>query len=202
MKISQVIKDKRKEFGFNQEELADKIFVSKKTISNWETGKTTPDLESILRLSDLFNLSLDELIKGDKSVMEKIKEDTDTVSSNKKIMLIVFTWMVAYLLIFFSEIIFELPKVTNPFVNGLFIMLVMTVGVYLLIKSKFEYLLARVDTEVIFKTILLVGSIMLIFFMSAFLNGLMQEVWQQNIIRIIATISAAMIGKYLFMKKS
>lgn len=134
--------------------------------------------------------------------MEKIKEDTDTVSSNKKIMLIVFTWMVAYLLIFFSEIIFELPKVTNPFVNGLFIMLVMTVGVYLLIKSKFEYLLARVDTEVIFKTILLVGSIMLIFFMSAFLNGLMQEVWQQNIIRIIATISAAMIGKYLFMKKS
>lgn len=202
MKISQVIKDKRKELGFNQEELADKIFVSKKTISNWETGKTTPDLESILRLSDLFNLSLDELIKGDKSVMEKIKEDTDTVSSNKKIMLIVFTWMVAYLLIFFSEIIFELPKVTNPFVNGLFIMLVMTVGVYLLIKSKFEYILAKVDIEVIFKTILLVGSIMLIFFMSAFLNGLMQEVWQQNIIRIIATVSAAMIGKYLFMKKS
>lgn len=55
--------------------------------------------------------------------------------------------------------------------------------------------------EVIFKTILLLGSIVLIFFMSAFLNGLMQEVWQQNIIRIIATVSAAMIGKYLFMKK-
>ena len=52
MKISQVIKDKRKEFGFNQEELADKIFVSKKTISNWETGKPTPDLKSILRISD------------------------------------------------------------------------------------------------------------------------------------------------------
>lgn len=133
--------------------------------------------------------------------MEKIKEDTDAVSSNKKIMFIVFTWMIAYLLIFFSEIIFELPKVTNPFVNGLFIMLVMTVGVYLLIESKFEYLLAKVNIEVIFKTILLLGSIVLIFFMSAFLNGLIQEVWQQNIIRIIATVSAAMIGKYLFMKK-
>ncbi|MBO0442268.1 helix-turn-helix domain-containing protein [Vagococcus fluvialis] len=61
-----------------------KILVSKKTISNWETGKTTPDLESLLRLSDLFNLSLDELIKGDKEIMEKIKKDTDTVTSNKK----------------------------------------------------------------------------------------------------------------------
>lgn len=84
MKISQVLKDKRKEYGFNQEELAEKILVSKKTISNWETGKTTPDLESLLRLSDLFNLSLDELIKGDKEIMEKIKKDTDTVTSNKK----------------------------------------------------------------------------------------------------------------------
>ncbi|MDT2782048.1 helix-turn-helix domain-containing protein [Vagococcus fluvialis] len=60
------------------------MLVSKKTISNWETGKTTPDLESLLRLSDLFNLSLDELIKGDKEIMEKIKKDTDTVTSNKK----------------------------------------------------------------------------------------------------------------------
>ena len=83
MKISQVLKDKRKEYGFNQEELAEKILVSKKTISNWETGKTTPDLESLLRLSDLFNLSLDELIREDKKMIKnldkKIKRSTYTL---------------------------------------------------------------------------------------------------------------------------
>ncbi|NKC60443.1 helix-turn-helix transcriptional regulator [Vagococcus fluvialis] len=81
-----------------------KILVSKKTISNWETGKTTPDLESLLRLSDLFNLSLDELIKGDKEIMEKIKKDTDTVTSNKKIALIIMSWTIIYGLILLTEL--------------------------------------------------------------------------------------------------
>lgn len=74
MKISQIIKDKRKSLNLTQEELAQNIYVSNKTISNWENEKTTPDLESLVRLSDFFNISLDELIKGDKKMIKDIDQ--------------------------------------------------------------------------------------------------------------------------------
>lgn len=45
---------------FSQEELAEKIYVSRQTISNWETAKNYPDIHSLLRLSSLFNVSLDQ----------------------------------------------------------------------------------------------------------------------------------------------
>lgn len=70
-----MLKEKRKESQLTQEQLAEKIYVTNRTVSNWETGKTTPDIESILRLSELFNLSLDELIKGDNNIMVEIKVD-------------------------------------------------------------------------------------------------------------------------------
>lgn len=72
MKINETLKEKRKEYQLTQEQLSEKVFVSRKTISNWENGKTTPDLESLIRLSELFNLSLDELIKGDSDMVKKI----------------------------------------------------------------------------------------------------------------------------------
>lgn len=74
MTISQVLKDKRAAQQLTQEQLAEKIFVSKKTISNWETGKTTPDLESLILLSEVFAISLDELIKGDQEMVKRMDE--------------------------------------------------------------------------------------------------------------------------------
>lgn len=70
MIIGQRIKEYRKIFGFSQEDLADKIFVSRQTISNWETGKAYPDIQIIISLSILFNISLDELIKEDLEEMK------------------------------------------------------------------------------------------------------------------------------------
>lgn len=72
MTVNQTLKDKRKELDLTQEQVANIIFVSNKTISNWENGKTTPDLESLIRLSELFDISLDELIKGDSEMVKKI----------------------------------------------------------------------------------------------------------------------------------
>ena len=61
--------------NLSQEELAEKIYVSRQTISNWETGKNYPDIHSLLLLSLLFNISLDQLVKGDvESMKEEIKE--------------------------------------------------------------------------------------------------------------------------------
>lgn len=71
MELSGQIKKHRDGLGLSQEELAEKIFVTRQSVSNWETGKTYPDLQSLLRLSELFGLSLDELIKGDIEIMKE-----------------------------------------------------------------------------------------------------------------------------------
>ena len=57
------IKEERLKLELSQEENANEIFVSRVTISNWETGKTYPDIESLLLLSKLFSVSIDYLVK-------------------------------------------------------------------------------------------------------------------------------------------
>lgn len=76
MDFEKQIRKYRKEMNLSQEELADKVYVSRQTISNWENGKSCPDIQSLVLLSTIFNVSLDQLIKGDIEVMkEKIKAD-------------------------------------------------------------------------------------------------------------------------------
>ncbi len=71
MEIGNQIKKYRSELNLTQEQLAEKVYVSRQTVSNWETGKNYPDIHSLLMLSNLFNISLDELIKGDVEIMKK-----------------------------------------------------------------------------------------------------------------------------------
>ncbi|MCB8504334.1 helix-turn-helix domain-containing protein, partial [Enterococcus durans] len=76
-----------KQCDFSQEELAEKLFVSRQTISNWENERSYPDVHNLLLLSVLFDVSLDELVKGD---VEKMKEKISAVNMDKytKIMMI------------------------------------------------------------------------------------------------------------------
>ena len=80
MHIHQQIKRHRERLGLTQDMLAEKLYVSRQTVSNWETGRSYPDLENLLRLSILFDTSLDELVKGDVDVM---KQELDTVRSTR-----------------------------------------------------------------------------------------------------------------------
>lgn len=77
MEIGKMLKEKRAEHELTQEQLSEKIFVSKKTISNWETGKTTPDIDSLIRLANLFDLSLDNLLLEGSEVVENIKNNLE-----------------------------------------------------------------------------------------------------------------------------
>ncbi|SKA64069.1 DNA-binding transcriptional regulator, XRE-family HTH domain [Eubacterium uniforme] len=52
----------RKQKGFSQEELANRLNVSRQTISKWEVGDSTPDMENLVAISELFDVSLDELV--------------------------------------------------------------------------------------------------------------------------------------------
>lgn len=87
MTIGQKLKQARIEKGYSQEELAEKANVSRQTISNWETGKTYPDIVSVLFLSELYNLSLDSLLKGDGAMLNHLEESTNVVKSNKKLII-------------------------------------------------------------------------------------------------------------------
>ena len=71
MELSIQIKKYRTELHLSQEELAEKVYVTRQTISNWENEKSYPDIHSLLLLSSLFNASLDQLIKGDLEMMRE-----------------------------------------------------------------------------------------------------------------------------------
>ena len=67
MEFNNKLYELRKQKGFSQEELANRLNVSRQTISKWEVGESTPDMEKLVAISDLFEVSLDELIKGEEA---------------------------------------------------------------------------------------------------------------------------------------
>ena len=77
MDVGEQIKKYRGELKLSQEAFAEKIYVSRQTISNWETGKNYPDINSLLRMSEIFGVSVDVLLKGDVEKMQKIVNETD-----------------------------------------------------------------------------------------------------------------------------
>ncbi len=87
MELGKQIKMYRLENKLSQEELADRIYVSRQTISNWENDKSYPDINSLVLLSEVFKVSLDKLIKGDVDVMKDViqKEEVDKMNHYGKI---------------------------------------------------------------------------------------------------------------------
>ena len=87
-KISNFIKTKRKELGITQDELAEKLFVTEKAISRWETGRGTPDISLLLPLSKELNIDVSELLNGEenkknKNEVEQLIEYNEITKANK-----------------------------------------------------------------------------------------------------------------------
>ncbi len=87
MEIGTIIRNARNEAKLSQEQAAEALGVSRQTVSNWENGKTYPDIISVIRMSDLYSVSLDRLLKEESSVKQSYKEyleeSTNTVKSNE-----------------------------------------------------------------------------------------------------------------------
>ena len=76
MDIGSQIKERRQRLGLSQEELAQKLYVSRVTVSHWETAKSLPDVQSMLLLANLLGTTIDELVKGDvDELREMVKQD-------------------------------------------------------------------------------------------------------------------------------
>ncbi|HGI5089970.1 TPA: helix-turn-helix domain-containing protein [Streptococcus agalactiae] len=107
MEIGQQIIRYRKQQALSQEELVEKVYVSRQSISNWENDKTYPDIYSLLLLSQIFQVSLDQLIKGD---IEKMKYtitqvDKKNFERDTKVMvtLMILLMISSYPLVYFLE---------------------------------------------------------------------------------------------------
>lgn len=81
--FAEQLKKLRQEKNISQEDLAQELFISRQAISKWENGAATPDLENLVKLSEILTVSLDELVKGEKRSSdnpEEYIEDDDDVN--------------------------------------------------------------------------------------------------------------------------
>lgn len=117
MGIGEKIKVARREIGFTQEEVAESLMVSRQTISNWENGRSLPDIVSVIKMSELYKVSLDELLKGDHEMMEKIEKDTKLIKSEKKVVRYAFVSIAVGIILLVLGAIFEGNQVID-FLNG------------------------------------------------------------------------------------
>ena len=91
MTLGEKIRTARKQEGLSQEQLSEKLGISRSSVAKWETDKGIPDISNLIALTDVFGLSLDELIKEDTTVKKKIIAD----SSAKKWHILVIMYLLA-----------------------------------------------------------------------------------------------------------
>ena len=82
MIFSERLKEER-EKNWSQNDLAEKLHVSRQSVSKWETGKNYPSIEIIIHLSDLFGITIDELLRSDEELTQKIIEDSKQLAYPK-----------------------------------------------------------------------------------------------------------------------
>lgn len=89
--LSEKLKHLRKETGLTQEQVAEKLHVTRSAIARWETDKGIPDITNLIAISDLYDVTIDELIKDNKKVEQKVTAD----SKAKKWHLMVIVYLLA-----------------------------------------------------------------------------------------------------------
>ena len=83
MELGKQIRKYRQEAQLSQEDLASRVYVSRQTISNWENDKSYPDVSSLVLLREVFQISLDELIKGDIETMKEVIKKEEIEKMNR-----------------------------------------------------------------------------------------------------------------------
>ncbi|CAM4250337.1 MULTISPECIES: helix-turn-helix domain-containing protein [Bacillus cereus group] len=83
MIFSERLKEEREKRNWSQHDLAEKIHVSRQSVSKWETGKNYPSIEIIIHLSDLFGITIDELLRSDEELTQKVIEDSKKLAYPK-----------------------------------------------------------------------------------------------------------------------
>lgn len=119
MNVQEELRKRRKESKLTQEQIAAKIYVSRQTISNWENGKSYPDLKSLLLLSDIYNVSLDQLVRGDLDMMKKEVRKNQWTQQWKNL-----SYALLFFVIVFMASFMYKERLTEVVGNGIFVIVV------------------------------------------------------------------------------
>jgi transcriptional regulator with XRE-family HTH domain len=113
MVFGEKLKSVRKTKGWSQEELAEKLFVSRQSVSKWENGQNYPSIEVIIKLSDLFEVTIDELLRTDEELKEKVIKDSKQLAHPKLKFLFDVVFLLGVTLLILKLGFFGLNKFAN-----------------------------------------------------------------------------------------
>ena len=146
-----LIKEKRQKMALTQMDLANKLLVSNKTISNWETGKTLPDIENIILISKYLNLSLDDLFLGDETMVEKLRENQQERKAYRIITISLVSAIVVgtigylFLKLFYSSNMISIESNLSSYLSILMLVLI----IYILTNINWHSLISILNKKVI-----------------------------------------------------
>ena len=202
MEISKCIKDARQKNNISQESLAEQLGVSRQTISSWETGKSYPDIVSVIKMSDIFNISLDKMLKEDKKLVSNMQEKMDTVKSNKSIIFTILFAIIIFGGTYLIRTFVDIPKIDNLYLN-IGVLIVFMIGVLSYLFSNVyvgKFLNQKTSNKSILKTIIVMLIIVSLFFIFPIIEEFITISWQILIARISVIAIMVVICLFLFKK--
>ncbi|MDQ7143914.1 helix-turn-helix transcriptional regulator, partial [Mammaliicoccus lentus] len=113
MDFHKILKKKRIEDHLSQEELAEQLNISRQSISKWENEKGYPNIETLLKISEIFNVTVDELLKGDDYLKNKIIQDSKKLKYPKWKSFFDILTFIGLIFIIAKIIIFIITKITG-----------------------------------------------------------------------------------------
>ena len=202
MEISKCIKDARQNNNISQESLAEQLGVSRQTVSSWETGKSYPDIVSVIKMSDIFNISLDKMLKEDKNLVNNIQEKMDTVKSNKSIVFTILFAIIIFGGMYLIQTFVDIPKIDNLYLNiGVLIAFIVGVLTYLFSNVYVgKFLNQKTSNKSILKTIIVMLVIVSLFFIFPLIEDFTVVSWQVFTARIGIIAIFVLICMYIFKK--
>ena len=155
-KISSLIKRKRKSLGMTQTELANKLFVTEKAVSRWETGKGTPDISLLIPLSKELNIDVSELLNGEENNIEKVieyNENSKKYKYNFQFKIIILFYILS-ILIFLSYLKFEYnPNIEINYFIRLLIIIVVSLFIFIGNKIYSDNYVEKIENKIKIKKI-------------------------------------------------
>lgn len=143
MELCNQMKKYRSELGLSQDALAEKIYVSRQTISNWETGKNYPDVNSLIRMSEVFGITVDALLKGDAEEIKEMIKREDQNEFNR------LSWVFSILVLLMILTPVPLAKLLGFWGLGIWALLAaVTLGMAFLVEKKKKQLNIQTYREI------------------------------------------------------
>ena len=147
VKIGKFLKELRKEKGLTQEQLAEKLNVSNRSISRYETGNNMPDISLLIEIADIFEVSIPEIINGERKSENMNQETKETAVAmakysknevkNEKMKLLGILLLIFSLFIIISALSIFPSESSWGSIYSILGSLVLIIGVYLIVKQEF-----------------------------------------------------------------